>query len=81
MMTRVTLLSVLLFAAKAVADGFLYPDASAAMSFRIGDTVNVSWTISYSQPYLELFCGYVAMRKHSLLSVEHLSPLMHLVSV
>lgn len=78
-MTRVPLSSVLLFAAKAVADGFLYPDASAAMSFRIGDTVNVSWTISYTRPYLELFCGYLTMRKHSLLSVEPLSTLTHLV--
>ena len=69
-MTKTMLLPVLLFAAKAVADGFLYPDASAAMSFHIGDTVNVSWTISYSQPYLELFCGYLPMRKHSLLSVD-----------
>ena len=69
-MTKVTLLPILLFAAKAVADGFLYPDASAVMSFRIGDTVNVSWTTSLSQPYLELFCGYLATRKYSLLSVD-----------
>ena len=42
MMTKAIILPVLLLAAKAVAEGFLYPDASAAMSFHIGDTVNVS---------------------------------------
>ena len=43
--------------------GFIYPNVDSDTSFSVGDTVNVSWTSSFSHPSLQLYCGYQLNRK------------------
>lgn len=48
----------LFFVALASADGFIFPsDDASDLEFFEGDKLNVSWTSSYDQPSLQLYCG------------------------
>ena len=46
-----------------VTAAFTYPMSGMGTSFHVGDTVDVSWTSSFSQPTLQMYCGYLEQRE------------------
>lgn len=40
-----------------------YPDLDSVTGFRAGDTIQISWTLAFTGPNLELYGGYNEKRK------------------
>ena len=54
---------------------FTYPDQSSVLNLHAGDTVNVTWTSSFKNPWLQLNCNLFKKRKVSLSYVKsYLNP-------
>ena len=50
---------------------FMYPDQSSTLDFRAGDSVNVTWASSFTQPWLQLKCGHIDQRKYHQLILQY----------
>lgn len=43
----------------ALANNFIFPAPTSGQDFHDGDTIDVSWTTSYTQAHLQLYCHYL----------------------
>lgn len=64
-MHSIIIASLLAFATGSLANNFIYPAATGGQAFHDGDTIDVAWTTTYTDPVLQLYCNYLTTRKLS----------------
>ncbi len=56
-------LTILALASGSLANLFQFPAPTSGQEFHDGDTIDVSWTTTYTKSSLQLYCSYLTNRK------------------